>query len=245
MPVFPVNRHAPCPCKSGRRYKSCCFARDRARADMLLTAVQSHRAVDDVLRVVLPLVESRGEHTIACRAGCNACCSQFIRVTWAEALAIAAWLLEPEQSELLAHFEATLPSWSTAVDEPRRVIDALLERHAGPPLTAPDQERYLGATFDYHRRGAMCPFNNAQGNCAIYPVRPLPCRATYVEGTADFCPPDRPPGPSVVKHPSLQGALQDLRALLLEAAHSAARPAEQSLPSFVAAALVELRAALA
>ena len=239
----PLDRNAPCPCGSGKRYKSCCYARDRGRADMLGLAAGAHRAVDDVLAHLLPVITSRGEHTIACRAGCNACCSQLIRVTWPEALLVAAWLLEPDQAELRARFEAALPAWREAVAEERATVEELLARHAGPPLDEPDRQRYVDATLAYHRRDAMCPFNDAQGNCGIYPVRPLPCRATYVEGTAEHCGPGDPQGPSVLKHPSLQGALQELRTLLLDSARrSPSQPAEAALPTFVAAALASLSA---
>lgn len=36
-----VNRKAPCPCGSGVKYKSCCFASDREAADGLQAAKRS------------------------------------------------------------------------------------------------------------------------------------------------------------------------------------------------------------
>src|SRR5581483_7280177 len=74
--------------------------------------------IDAVLRVFLPLVESRGEHKIACAAGCNACCANFVRCSKAEALLVADWLRRPENAAALARFREKLPAWrSNAGDD--------------------------------------------------------------------------------------------------------------------------------
>src|SRR3954463_15253226 len=104
----PVDRKAPCPCGSGRRYKSCCYARDRGRALAGETARAGAAAVDDVLRVFLPLVESRGEHRIACGEGCPPCCANCVRGSAPEGMLVAEWLREPAQAEVRARFEQKL-----------------------------------------------------------------------------------------------------------------------------------------
>ena len=106
-----TGRKAACPCGSGRRYKNCCYARDRGRELALGVAARGAATVDEVLRVFLPLVESRGEHRIACGEGCSACCANFVRCSVPEAMAVAAWLDEPAQAEVRARFLAKLPAW--------------------------------------------------------------------------------------------------------------------------------------
>src|SRR5581483_2946137 len=156
-----VDRKAPCPCGSGKRYKSCCFARDRARSEPLELARDAQAGVDRANRVALPLVEAQG-HVIACRAGCNACCKSFIRVGRAEAALIAAFLREPAQSEVRARFEAALASWRAQLGAELGALEALLET-GEPPASGAERERFVEAVRAYQARGVACPFNDADG----------------------------------------------------------------------------------
>ena len=58
-------------------------------------AMDTYGRVDRVAEEVVQLIHSSGEHRIACRRGCNTCCMVFVRVTFAEAAAIAQWLADP------------------------------------------------------------------------------------------------------------------------------------------------------
>ncbi|HZS37410.1 MAG TPA: hypothetical protein VFF06_11325, partial [Polyangia bacterium] len=76
--------------------------------------------------------------------------------------------------------------------------------------------------------------------CAIYPVRPIACRATNVVETSEFCSPGRGRGPTVVRHPELQSAIAAARQSFADHARRAGtRAAERALPEAVAAALAE------
>ncbi len=233
-----MDRKAPCPCGSGRKYKDCCYAKDRARADVLESARSTHERIDQATRIALPLVVAQG-HQIACTAGCNACCKSFIRTTFAEAQLIAAWLREPEHADVRARFEAAWPNWREQLAGELELLDELLRRHGGAPGAGDDRDRFAAAVSGYQAKQIFCPLNDASGRCEIYPVRPSPCRATNVVDTAEFCTPGRGRGPSVVRHPDLQQAISDGRTRMLEAARKAApsEPAERSLPDAVAAAL--------
>ena len=236
-------RQGPCPCGSGRRYKSCCLGRDRARAELRAAAHAAHARIDSVLDQLITLTESRGERKIACAAGCNACCHQYVRCTWAEALCIAAYLLQPEQAALLAKFEALLPSRTAQLASELIPLDDLLRRHRGIPRDAAERQTFWQVVDGYNRRWQLCPFNDERGLCGIYPVRPLPCRVTYVVDGAENCGPKAIASPVRIQHPALEQAIQEARELLLAAADRAGRPAEKELVGMVGDALTALRTA--
>src|SRR3954470_14609407 len=103
----------------------------RARQSALRTVAKGVAAVDEVLRVFLPLVESRGEHRIACGEGCSACCANFVRCSVPEAMAVAAWLREPAQRDVRARFEEKLPSWRTRGGPDLAALESHLDAHGG------------------------------------------------------------------------------------------------------------------
>lgn len=233
-------RKEPCPCGSGRRYKSCCHARDRARQRLVearAVAAEGQRAVDDVLRVFLPLIESRGEHVLACKQGCHDCCGNFVHVGLAEALHIAAWLRAPERAGVRARFEGKLPAWRAAAGEELVALERLLGAHGGPPTGGPDREEYGRRGLAFGGKRNLCPFNEA-GRCEIYAVRPNVCRAVLVLDNADHCVPGHGQ-PRRVSHPMLEEAVY-------EAGQRAARAAdelgavERALPEAVADAMKRL-----
>jgi Fe-S-cluster containining protein len=231
-----LDRKAPCPCNSGRRYKSCCYPRDRGRALAKEAARHGAAAVDDVLRVFLPLVESRGEHRIACGEGCSACCANFVRCSVPEAMIVAEWLAEPAQAEIRARFYAKLPGWRQRAGDDRAVLEAHLDAHGGGERAGAAWDEYQALTVAYARKSNMCPFNE-RGRCEIYPVRPLICRSVYVLDTADNCLPDRAP-PKIVTHPLLETALREASHACAEAgARLGATSQARAIPDAVAAAL--------
>jgi Fe-S-cluster containining protein len=234
----PVDeRRGPCPCGSGKRYKSCCWARDRgARAGAAALEVARARvaAIDGVLRVFLPLVESRGELKIACREGCDACCGNFVRASLPEALAIAEFLVE--HPDVRRRFEAKLPGWRERGAPELGELAALLERHGGPPERGSDREAYGRAGVAFGRKLDLCPFDEA-GRCEIYPVRPTVCRAVHVLDTAEFCTPGRG-APKLVSHPALDRAMLEAGEALSRASVAlGGRVYEEALPEIVARVL--------
>ncbi len=233
----PIDRKAPCPCGSGRKYKSCCYPRDRATDEARAVARGGLDAVDGMLKVFLPLVESRGEHKIACGPGCNACCKNFVRCSLPEALLVADWLSEPEHAEARARFLGKLPAWRETAGEQAREIEELLRKNGGTPTEGPDWERYNEVGLDYARRGNLCPFNQ-DGRCDIYPARPTICRTVHVVETSEYCTPDRGGVPKVVSHPKLVETVQAATASFARAAHDLTGSGdERALPEAVAWAL--------
>jgi Fe-S-cluster containining protein len=232
-----MDRKAPCPCGSGKRYKSCCYPRERAGAEARATARAGLSRIDGVLGVFLPLVESRGEHTIACKAGCNACCNNFVRCSLPEALLVADWLRAPEQAAVLARFRDKLPAWRERAGDDAARLEALLAAHGGGPTEGAAFAEFDALGTAYAARGHLCPFNEA-GRCEIYPVRPTICRSVHVLETAEFCVPGRGAKPKVVTHPQLEAAVQEATAAFARAARDLDGDGrERALPESVAWAM--------
>jgi Fe-S-cluster containining protein len=162
--------------------------------------------IDGVLRVFLPLVESRGEHRIACRAGCNACCANFVRCSLAEALLVADWLRKPENAPVLSRFREKLPAWRARAGDELTRLNQILDEHGGRPSEGEAWEEYGRVGLAYALKGSQCPFNQ-DGRCEIYPVRPSICRSVHVLDTAELCTPGRG-NPRVVSHPRLEEAVR-------------------------------------
>lgn len=94
--------------------------------------------------------ELAGHRPVACSAGCPHCCVLNVAVLLPEAAVIAGWL------EL-----------HTRGDERLQLLRRL-QQQAGRVRWMADDERI-------HRR-VVCPLLDADGRCAVYPVRPLACR---------------------------------------------------------------------
>lgn len=103
-----------------------------------------------------------GAGRIWCARGCSACCSLVVTTTWPEAAAIAARLGGDQRAALQAYLT--------------RLRELL------PEVT--DFKAFLRA---HRRQLGNCPFLDAEGCCAIYPERPLSCRALLSTRPADWC----------------------------------------------------------
>jgi len=203
-------------------------------------AAAAFRLVDQVAEGVVRLVNSMGEHRIACRRGCNACCTPFVRVTHAEATAIAAWLLAPEQSERLERFREQVAERHAAVGAEVATLEELVTRHDILPPPEPESRPYVEATRTYGRRKLMCPFNAGDGSCEIYPFRPVVCRVCYVADTSEYCFPDANREASVVRHAKLTEIVHLALRVLREASAAAGHDTVSALPGGVERALSAL-----
>lgn len=150
-------------------------------------AMDTYGRVDRVAEEVVQLIHSSGEHRIACRRGCNTCCMVFVRVTFAEAAAIAQWLFEPSNSARLRRFREKTATWRTAVGPEVEMLEALATRHDIHLDSGSDSQLFAEALRTYHRRKLMCPFNADDGSCGIYALRPVVCRAYFVVDTSEYC----------------------------------------------------------
>ncbi len=114
---------------------------------------------------------------LACKRGCPGCCDEPIMVFRPEAARVARWLKQPEQAELRAQFLEAYPAWKAKIGQtPAR----LSELSSGAP------DAYLAAHEAGWRQRARCPFNR-EGDCTIYPVRPITCRNGHALNTNAHC----------------------------------------------------------
>ena len=195
------------------------------------------KMVDDVLKVFLPLIESRGEHKIACGPGCNACCNNYVRCSLPEALLVADWLKLPENAPLLARFRERMPGWRERAGTLAGEIAEILERSGGTQPEGAEWERFKQLGIEYATRGNLCPLNE-EGGCAIYPVRPTICRSVHVLETSYYCTPGRGGHPKVVSHPTLEATVQEATTRYgLAAAELVGSGRERALPESIAWAL--------
>src|SRR5271170_4128899 len=88
---------------------------------------------------------------LACAAGCDACCHRKVACTIPEAFGIAAWLSEKPEAEQ------------------QRVRNACRELH---------EETAALDDLARIRTGRPCPLL-VEGECSIYEIRPISCRAHY------------------------------------------------------------------
>jgi hypothetical protein len=115
--------------------------------------------------------------TLACKRGCTGCCEEPIMVFRPEAVRVARWLKQPENAEARAAFLAAYPAWKAKVGQtPAR----LSELSPGAP------EAYLAAHVAGWRQRVLCAFNR-DGDCTIYPVRPITCRGGHALHTSERC----------------------------------------------------------
>lgn len=190
-------------------------------------ATTTYGLVDRVAKEVVQLV---GEQRIACRRGCNACCTVFVRVTFAEAAAIAQWFFEPSNTDTLHRFREKLTRWRSAAGPEIEMLEALATRHDIHLDSGSDSQLFADAVRTYHRRKLMCPFNADDGSCGIYTFRPIVCRAFFVIDTSENCGFDVNGEASVVRHSKLTDTVFLGRKALKEASAAVGYGTISALP---------------
>ena len=132
-------------------------AKPGERLSTMATAV--HRLADEVWANVRADAEAASRRSIACAAGCAACCNQQVALAPVEAAAIAQYVARNFTDEQ----DAALVARLRGLDAVTRGKTALERAHLRQP----------------------CAFV-VEGRCSIYPVRPLRCRAVHSRD-AGYC----------------------------------------------------------
>jgi Fe-S-cluster containining protein len=115
---------------------------------------------------------------VVCSRGCNGCCEEVVMVFLPDAISIARWLMEPEHHAARDAFLAAYPAWRKATgDGPARLADLFAKN---------DREAFLAEHQAQWGKRVLCAFNLG-GDCAIYPVRPIPCRNAHAVETHERC----------------------------------------------------------
>jgi Fe-S-cluster containining protein len=114
---------------------------------------------------------------LACKRGCNGCCEEPIMIFRPEAARVARWLDLPENAEARAAFRAAYPEWRRRVGDTPAKLSAKF---------ANDPGSYMAAHIAAWTKRVMCAFNR-DGECTIYPVRPITCRGGHALNTSEYC----------------------------------------------------------
>ncbi|HEY9765718.1 MAG TPA: YkgJ family cysteine cluster protein [Chroococcales cyanobacterium] len=130
---------------------------------------QLYLDLDDNLSRAKKFYEEEEIHS-CCREGCFACCSQLVVATRWEAQEAALFLKSLPDFD---RYWQKLASWYAKTK-------GLLQQR---PKKEAEWEEFAGT---YRRLEEPCPFL-FEGRCAIYPVRPAPCRLLYVSGSPEAC----------------------------------------------------------
>jgi Fe-S-cluster containining protein len=133
--------------------------------------------VDAMMQRVKDASAARGE-TITCRAGCGACCRQYVPISDMEARALVQLLAsmpEDRQARVRARF---------AEAEARLREAGLWDRLAQGGRMRASEHRPISE--GYFHLGIPCPFLEDEA-CSIHPSRPLICREYLVVSPSIHC----------------------------------------------------------
>lgn len=134
-------------------------------------------ATDMVVHISERALNNAGKK-ISCRAGCGACCRQYVPISAMEARRLIEYVgrfPEPRKTEVLARFARAAEAIRAAG------LADLLARASEASL--PEVEH---ATAAYFRLGIPCPFLENE-SCSIYEERPLICREYLVSTPPELC----------------------------------------------------------
>lgn len=144
----------------------------RVRTMLPVLQALDDRAVDQVIQEAAALGK-----TVSCKAGCGACCRQFIPITPTDAYHLRdliEGLAEPRRTEIRRRFAAARQRLEEA---------GLLETMLHPESVDADRSALANAVFDLQ---IACPFLEDE-SCSIYADRPLLCREYLVTSPAVEC----------------------------------------------------------
>lgn len=127
--------------------------------------------------VGIELAEDKGEK-ISCRAGCGACCRQYVPITELEVERLRELvnnMPEPRRKKILDRFAAAKSRLQEA---------GLLDKLAKISKISKAERVELGLA--YFKLGIACPFLEDE-SCSIHPNRPISCREYLVTSPAENC----------------------------------------------------------
>ena len=133
-----------------------------------------------VVQMAEQVAEREGK-SVSCCAGCDACCSQLVPIAPVEAIhldRVVDAMPAPRRSAIRKRFAEAIE---------RLQEEGMLERLEGAMVADNvDSAERQRIGNDYFRIGLPCPFLE-EGNCSIYPDRPLICREYLVTSPAVNC----------------------------------------------------------
>ncbi len=136
------------------------------------------RALVDAMMQRVKDASAARDETITCRAGCGACCRQYVPISDMEARALAG-LLEHMPEDRRARVRARFAEAEARLRE-AGMWDRLTR---GGRILASE---HVTLVVDYFHLGIPCPFLEDEA-CSIHPDRPLICREYLVVSPAIHC----------------------------------------------------------
>lgn len=193
------KRNDPCPCGSGRKYKKCCervHERGQNRYEIMkniayLSAIGRRRetfCVEMAHRLQIYHREAAAflqkqaaslGRPLTCHKRCSLCCTQYVWTTLSEADAIVYYLYR--NPDVLSFFITRYQVWKTWPGR-READQAVCLTFSGWN----DSALFERALNLYNSLENPCPFLK-DGECAIYPVRPLACGSIGSISPASYC----------------------------------------------------------
>jgi Fe-S-cluster containining protein len=152
------------------------FPRRVSLEDAAAIAAGLQDEVDKGVEARAEVLAARGE-VIACKRGCNSCCEEPIMIFRPEAARVARWLDLPENAEVRAAFRVAYPEWRRRVGDMPAKLSAKFVNDPGS---------YVDAHIEAWSMRVLCAFNR-NGECTIYPVRPINCRTGHALDTNEHC----------------------------------------------------------
>lgn len=131
--------------------------------------------------------EIRLGRKITCLRGCWSCCTHYIVASLQECEAIVYWL--SQHPEIRDGFIERYAAWRARLRKDEAVFQDANQALAGH-LSNPDDPARRGDFYQkgkiYRNLDVQCPFL-ADGECSIYPVRPLTCAKHVVASPPAWC----------------------------------------------------------
>jgi Fe-S-cluster containining protein len=199
------------------------------RQDAVEVTAALHRALDVAAARREQEIQRDGA-TLACSAGCAACCHTAVMVFEPEALRVAELLARPEHAEARAHFLAQYPAWHAELGKD---VERIRTLHVMGRVE--DAERVF---FRLQARRVMCALNR-DGLCSVYEARPGICRNTHALDTAAHCTPGGERGPAVMGFAPMDHLMEQLP-LVTATLQDALRREDQTPPDALCSAVHRL-----
>jgi Fe-S-cluster containining protein len=213
-----IALNEPCPCGSGKKYKSCCgssptiteqelirnqLITNRAVAYKGQIGIQRKNSCIDYLpkkkKILKELLIRQNEialsksETISCRKGCNYCCMLLVGATIQEVELIVYYLYQNE--DLFNYFIEAYPPWILKV---REVYDLLTKNQQTNDQFIDDKPTKGEPQYDepnnrllFAKKKLYCPFFR-DGLCSIYEIRPFHCAGYFATTPSEWCNPLHP-----------------------------------------------------
>ena len=137
------------------------------------------RVFDFTVKLHQSMDEKANEFYKCCNVGCSYCCFQSIEIFYFESNIIAKFLNEDVSHDILTQIRDNLNNWLDYFD-----------KNTPNDRTLTTRDVYFDFRDLIVEDEIACPFL-IEHKCSIYPVRPMTCRAHFVQDSPNLCKQDK------------------------------------------------------